>query len=88
MLHRPPGHVTWHAPLPLHSTEQPMPLHVTAQTSSPSQTHESPGAHVFFVVGPGVAPASLVPDGVEEEEEHAARTRNAVTTGKDFMPAS
>jgi hypothetical protein len=64
-----------------------MPLHVTAQKSLPSQTHASPGAHVFVVVDPCVPP-SLGADGEEEEEEHAARTRTAITTGKDFMSAS
>jgi hypothetical protein len=89
MLHRPPGHFTWHAPLPLHSTEHAIPVHVTTQASFPSQMQLSPGAQDFVVVGPvPVVPPSVDAAGEEDSDEHAASTTKATTTEKDFMRAS
>lgn len=71
-----------------------MPSHVTAQSSSPSQVHVSPGLHVFDVVG-RLGPASVAAADVEEEEEeeeHAAPANRAITiataTESDLMRAS
>jgi hypothetical protein len=67
-----------------------MPVHVTAQSSSPSQTHDSPGAQDFVVVGRVVVPASPGDgdgDGDEESEEHATRTSMVITPAKNLMAA-
>jgi hypothetical protein len=58
------------------------------QSSSPSQTHDSPGAQDFVVVGRVVVPASPGDgDGDEESEEHATRTSMVITPAKNLMAA-